>query len=145
MAHFKVPYKEEDFRLRHALLVIREWRGADTYPWMRRRVMDYLAPRLALLFTVIVLIVHATWAMTSDCGVNFQRAGSPIVLISAGLYAAIEWHTPKGGMLDGGLVEKLKLFNPLFLLPLLGVLGTAIWGYGDLFPLFGSGGCNKGF
>ncbi len=136
----KVPHEEEVFGLVDALTVISSWTAQDTYPWMRRLAISYLAPRLALLFSTLVLGGHVIWAMKSGSGVNFQRGGAPVVFISAVCYAVIEWHEPKAALLDGGPVRKLRLFNPLFLLPLLAAIGTLVWGYGDLLPFFATGG-----
>ncbi len=134
----KVPHDEESFHFRHCIIVILSWSEKDTYPWMKRRTVNFLAPRLALAFTLLSVIIHTIWALKSECGINFQRSGAMITFISAALYALTAWHEPKGGYLDGGPLNKIRPFEPMFLLPFLGLLGTIIWGYGDLLPFFGT-------
>lgn len=138
----KVPNDSEAFSCKDAFVVLFSWNAEDTYPWMRYHAVNYLAPRAALAVSIAALASHAAWAILSDCGVNFQRAGAPVVLISALCYALIEWREPKVGLLSGGRLQRLKLFNPLFILPVLAAVGTLVWGYGDLLPLFRSDGCN---
>lgn len=131
---------EESFTLKTSWRVVRNWRR--TYPWMRRKAVNHLAPRLAFFISVLAIFAHAIWAAKTHCNVNFQRGGGIVTLTAAALYAVIEWHAPKGGLWSGGLVEKLHIWNPLFLLPFLGGTGTLIWAYGDLLPWFGSTGCH---
>jgi hypothetical protein len=43
----KVPDDDAKFKVRHAVKVLREWNQAGTFPWMERRTVNLLAPRLA--------------------------------------------------------------------------------------------------
>lgn len=113
------------------------WKWNVAVPWVQRKALDYLAPRIALVVSLVAIGGHAIWAVHTHNGVNFQRGGGVVSLTAAALYAAIDWHAPKGGALSGGLVEKLRTFNPKFLLPFLAGIGTLIWAYGDLLPWFG--------
>lgn len=133
--YFKVPYTEDEnqFSLGHSIAVIRGWRAKDTYPWMRRRTVNFLVPRCAFWLSVLTVAVHAWWASVSHCGVDFQRGGAVVVLLSAAGYGLVSWHEATSLM-----VNKLSPFHPLFMLPLLGVVGTLLWGYGDLLPFFGT-------
>lgn len=131
----KIPYDGE-LKLNEVMLVIRTWQQSDTYPWMRRKAIDYIAPRAAFVFSIIFIIIHYRWALESKCGVNFQRSGAVIALVSAALYSLIEWHKPDAAVLEG-TIKRFKFFSPYFMLPLLLAVGTVIWGYGDLLPMFG--------
>jgi hypothetical protein len=132
----KIPYYGE-IKPKEAMLVIRTWTQSDTYPWMKRKAIDYFAPRAAFICSIIVLTIHYWWAFESKCGVNFQRSGAVIALVSAALYSLIEWHKSDAGVL-GGTIKRFRFFSPYFMLPLLLAMGTVIWGYGDLLPMFGN-------
>jgi hypothetical protein len=132
----KIPY-EKDFTIAEAWLVLTTWRQSDTYPWMKRRTVNYIALRAAFFVSLIVLFVHCIWALQTHCGINFQRGGSIIALLAAGLYAVVDWHDPKTVFLSGGGMRPITFFDPYFMLPVLGALGTVVWGYGDLLPFFG--------
>lgn len=134
---YKVPNDDKLFRLIHCWRIIREWRTEGTYPWMRRRTANYLAPRIAWWMSLLIVAVHWWWAASSSCGFNFARGGALVVLLSAIAFGWVAWHEPRGGMLDGGPVNRWAFFHPLFMLPFLGLVGTILWGYGDLLP-FGS-------
>lgn len=127
-----------DVEISHVLGVIRRWNRTETYPWMKRKIINYLAPRLAAGISVAALTLHAFWAHSSGCSVNFQRGGAIVTLIAAALYAVVEWHDPKTLHLSGGPVTKLTFSNPYLTLPLLATLGTVVWGYGDLITWFGT-------
>ncbi|TPJ77180.1 hypothetical protein [Mesorhizobium sp. B2-6-2] len=131
---------DEIFTLQLSWRVLRHSARAD--PWMRRKAVNYLAPRLALAISILVAVVHFIWAVGSECGVNFARVGGIITFTAAALYAVREWHEPKTGLLSGGEVERIHIWNPLFLLPLLAAIGTLIWAYGDLLPWLSSKGCH---
>jgi hypothetical protein len=137
----KISY-EKEFTIVEAWLVVSTWRQGDTYPWMKKNAVVYLAPRAAFWVSIIVLFGHCVWAIHSNCNVNFQRGGSIITLLAAGLYAIIDWHDPHTMLLSVGQIKRLKIFNPYFILPLLAAVGTLVWGYGDLLPFFGTAGCN---
>ena len=130
--HFKVPNDDKAFKLAHCFCVLREWNRGDTYPWMRRRTANYLAPRIAWWASLLVIILHGWWASSSSCSFNFARGGALVVLISAAAYGWIMWHEPKGGLLGGGPINRFEPFHPLLMIPLLGALGTIMWGYGDM-------------
>jgi hypothetical protein len=136
----KLPF-DGNYDFGQAWLAICRWRSPDTVPHMKRKAMKYFAPRLALWISALSLVGHGYWASITHCGVNFQRGGAIVVFAAAALYAILEWHEPNGAILDGGLVQRIWFYNPAFLLPLLGAVGTLIWGYGDLVPFFGSTGC----
>ncbi|KYH02493.1 hypothetical protein [Bradyrhizobium sp. DOA1] len=140
--HPKLPF-HGDFDFQQAWLAVREWRDPSTAPYMKRKAMEYFAPRVAFWLSVVSLAGHWYWASTTHCGVNFQRGGAIVVLAAAALYAVLEWHDPKSAMLSGGRIQRIWFYNPAFLLPLLGAAGTLIWGYGDLLPFFGSAGCSS--
>jgi len=137
----KVPNDDDLFGVRHAVKIILEWEEAGTFPWMRRRTVNLLVPRLALLLCVVVLAVHLWWALSTGCSYHFARAGALVALIAAIGIGTVAWHEPKGGLLNGGLVNRWAFFHPMFMLPLLGVFGTVIWGYGDLLRLAPPASC----
>lgn len=137
--HPKLPY-DKDYSFAQAWRAVREWRYPDTFPYMKRKAMEYFAPRLALWISVSSLIGHWYWASITHCGVNFQRGGAIVVLAAAALYAVLEWFEPNAATVSGGPVQRVWFYNPAFLLPILGALGTLIWGYGDLLPFFGTTG-----
>jgi hypothetical protein len=139
----KIPY-EKDFTIAEAWLVVSTWRQNDTYPWMKKKAVIYLAPRVAFWLSIVVLFVHYIWALYSHCNVNFPRGGAVISLLAAGLYAVIDWHDPHTALLSGGQIQRVTIFNPFFVLPLLGAVGALVWGYGDLLPFFGTTGCKAG-
>jgi hypothetical protein len=47
----KLPF-DGDYDFGQAWLVIREWRYSDTVPYMKRKAMEYFAPRLAFWISV---------------------------------------------------------------------------------------------
>jgi hypothetical protein len=130
----KVPFDEEVFGFLDAMKIIREWNASDTYPFMRKNTANYLAPRLALWVSLAAVALHWYWATSSQCSFHFARSGAVLVLASALAYGWISWHDPKTMHLSGGKISNWALFNPLFMLPFLGFVGTIIWGYGDLLP-----------
>ncbi len=138
--HPKIPH-EATFTLGLSFKVVKEWMRPDTYPWMKRKAVNYLAPRVAFWISTIALSVHVVWALNTECSVNFQRGGAIVVFAAAALYACIEWHEPNG-YLSGGPVQRLSLSNPYFVLPLIGAVGPLVWGYGDLLPLLSNSGCH---
>ena len=103
--------------------------------------MEALAAPLAYVVTFAVLVMHAVWAHNTKCGVNFQRGGADISLVAAVLFAFVSWYGSEGFKLDGGRVPKWSLLNPNVALPLVALLGTITWGYGDMVPWFSSKGC----
>lgn len=114
------------------------WNWRQVYPYNRRLAVEYLSPRCALWISLLALLVHALWAAHSHCGVNFQRAGAIISLAAAVLYATVEAHRNDAAKLSGSPILPFSFYAPGFLLPFLAALGTAIWGYGDLIPYFGT-------
>lgn len=136
----KLPY-DGDYGFRQAWLALREWRRPDTVLYMKRKAMEYVAPRLAFWISFLSLVLHSHWAWTTHCGANFQRGGAIVAFAAAALYAVLEWHDPKTAVLSGGPIQRVSFYNSALLLPLLGAAGTLIWGYGDLLPFFGSTGC----
>lgn len=140
MQHPKIPHKQP-FGVKQTYKVLREWGWPDTYPWMKRKAVNYLAPRVAFWFSGVALVGHLIWAWNTECSINFQRGGAVVVFTAAALYACIEWHEPNGGYYSGGPVQRLSLANPFFVLPLIGAIGTLVWGYGDLFPFLKTSGC----
>ncbi|WP_210168388.1 hypothetical protein [Aminobacter sp. DSM 101952] len=125
----KVTNDDDTFAFRHAIKILREWDQKGTFPWMKRRTAEYLAPRLALWACLLALFLHGWWAITTSCSLHFARSGAAIVLVSALAFGWTAWHeAPKM------LVNRLAFFHPLCMLPALALLGTLIWGYGDLVP-----------
>ncbi len=53
----KIP-SEKEFTIADAWLVLSTWRQSDTYPWMKKNAVNYLAPRTAFLLSILVLIIH---------------------------------------------------------------------------------------
>lgn len=141
MTH-KIRY-DEDLKFLDALKILAQWHANDTHPWMKRKAANYISPRIGYLLTIIILLLHYYWAIESNCSINFQRGGATIVLVSALFFAWVDWHPPASGQLSGGKVEKFSIWSPLFALPLIAVIGTIIWGYGDLLPSLPDGNyCN---
>lgn len=130
----KVPREADDFGFIHSCRIIREWRADDTYPWMHRLTIDYLAPRAAWWASVLVVAAHWWWASSSGCGFNFARGGALLVLISASAYGLLVWYASDVAVVSGSTIKKWHPFHPLFMLPFLGFVGTILWGYGDLLP-----------
>lgn len=130
----KVPRDKKDFRLIHYWHVFCHWRKFDTPQWMREATATYLAPRLALWASIAVVALHWWWAAISGVSLNFARGGALVVLISAVSYGWFTWHLTNVAIPSGGPVRRFSLFDPYFMLPLLGVVGTILWGYGDLVP-----------
>lgn len=138
--HPKLPY-EGDYGLSQSWQVVREWTREDTYPWMKVKALECLLPRAAFWVSFIVLASHWYWAEASHCGVNFQRGGAVITLAAALAYAVLEWHDSGTALLSGQRAPIWSFFKPAFVLPVLAAVGTAVWGYGDLLPIFESTGC----
>ncbi|RWB64377.1 MAG: hypothetical protein EOQ48_01805 [Mesorhizobium sp.] len=125
----KVPNADDKFLAQHAFKILREWNQKGTVPWMRRRTVDYLAPRLALWASILALFLHGWWATNTACSLHFARSGAAIVLISALAFGWTAWHeVPKL------VVNRPAVFHPLLMLPALALFGTFVWGYGDLLP-----------
>ena len=129
---------DETFTWLVSFKVIKNWHNA--FPWQKRKAVEFASPRLGLFSSVLTIAFHVYWAVTSSCSENFQRGGSIVVFISAIMFAYSNWHDSKGGRLDGGPVEKFEFWNPNLLMPIIAGVGTLIWGYGDLVPLFGNCG-----
>ena len=136
----KIQYDDE-IRLIEALKILREWRAPDTYPWMREKTVKLLSPYIGYILTAFIVAIHYFWATQSLCSINFQRGGALVVLVSAVLFAWVEWHTPNHALLSGGRLPKFSFFSPLVSLPLIAVFGTLLWGYGDLLPWLQSTKC----
>ncbi|HCL66962.1 MAG TPA: hypothetical protein DIC56_19420 [Rhizobium sp.] len=48
---YKVPYEDAEWERNgrsNAWITLREWKAPDTYPWMKRKLANYLAPRVGL-------------------------------------------------------------------------------------------------
>lgn len=136
----KLTY-DTDFTFAMVWGVLTKWRKSDTYPWMKRKAVTYIAPRAAFWISLITLFAHVIWAIHTKCGVNFQRGGSIVALSTAVLYAVVDWHDPKTAFLSGGRIKPITIFDPYIMLPVLAAIGTVVWGYGDLLPFFGNSGC----
>ncbi|MBZ9892302.1 hypothetical protein LB559_30695 [Mesorhizobium sp. BR1-1-3] len=104
---------------------------------MQSKAVNYAVPRLAVVFSLIVLSAHAFWAVHSQCGTNFARGGGVIALIVTGLFAVVEWHKDRRNLLSGGTIEKFDPWHPQVVLPVLAGIGTLIWAFGDFLPWFG--------
>jgi hypothetical protein len=134
----KVPEDEAEFTARDAFKILREWNQDGTVQWMKRLTVNLLAPRLAWWLSLMVIGLHGWWACKSSCGVNFARGGALIVLLSAIGLGVVAWYEPNYGLLSGGKIKRWHFFHPLVMLPALGIIGTVLWGYGDLLPIFGN-------
>jgi hypothetical protein len=127
--------------LAEAWLIIREWRKPDTFPWMRRKVVNWLVPRLSWVLSALSIVAHIVWAILSSCSTDFTRAGAAVTVIAAIGAALVDWHEPNAAMLDGGPVPRFRLLDPMVAIALQVALGTLIWGYGDLVPLLSRASC----
>jgi hypothetical protein len=136
----RIPY-EGPISLREVILVLRGWRAADTYPWMRRKAMNWLVPRAGWGMCLGLVALHFAWAGISSCSADFARAGAAVTLVAAIGAALLDWHDPKAMALDGGKLPIFRLLNPIVALALQVALGTIIWGYGDLLPILSRTGC----
>lgn len=130
---FKISY-DKKMTFRESITILREWYKDDTFPWMKRKTVNFVSPYICYFSITIILSVHYFWAVETDCSVDFQRGGALIVLVSAFLFGWTEWHKPEGGPLGGGKIKKFGLFEPHFAIPLTAIIGTLLWGYGDLVP-----------
>lgn len=128
----KLASKEERYTLKEAVLVVSNLRAAPHRAF--RGAVEYFVPRIALFLSILLFVLHIWWAVSSRCGVNFARGGALLVLVSAGGLGWMTWLDPKLTFLSGGPRNKFDWLHPLVMLPLIGVVGTIIWGYGDLLP-----------
>lgn len=133
----RVLPSEGPYTLGQAWFAVRNWCKLP-YPYQKRHTVQSLAPLVALVITLASLTVHFIVASMTNCSVNFQRGGSIISLTAAALYAVLDWHKNDAALPSGSRTQPFKLLDPKILLPLLGVVGTLIWGYGDLIPLWSS-------
>lgn len=136
------PFGLTDVTYAFVWKVIKNWRKSDTYRGMKREVIIFIAPRIAWLISLIAIVAHAYWVINSKISMNFSRCGAVITLMTAALYAVLDWHDPKATVLSGAKIKSIKIFDPYITLPILAVIGTAVWGYGDwllekFFPDFG--------
>lgn len=133
---------KDHIRFSHALLILRHWRKSDTTHVERHRSSKYFASLLGCLLSLLIVTGHYYWAAQSDCIVNFQRGGSALVLLSAVLFAWVEWHRPHGELFSEFRARRPTWRSPYITLPLIAVFGTLIWGYGDLLPWVSKFGCS---
>jgi len=99
----------------------------------RKRAYDYLVPRLSWCLIVLALVAHYNLAM-GTCSVTFARGGATVTIIAAMAAAMSDWHAPSGMSLSGGPVPRFQLFEPKLTVAIQVVLGTLVWGFGDLAP-----------
>ena len=86
-----------------------------------------------LLFALIVF-THICWAKASDDPTNFQRGGALIVIVEFSLFSWVRFfdnQIQSQAWVGGRPVSKFEKLSFLFAV-VLGVIGTFIWGYGDL-------------
>lgn len=121
-----------------AFRVLWVWNEKDTYPYMKRSSIGFLAPRFTWILCIAGIVIHFIWALNTNCSVNFQRGGAVVVFAAALCYALVDWHKSDAAVFSGSPVKKLSLMEPLFVCPLFGTIGTIIWGYGDLITWFGN-------
>ena len=57
-----------------------------------------------------------------------------IVLVSAWFFGWIEWHKSDAAILGGTSIKKFEFFGTHVAIPLIAIIGTILWGYGDLLP-----------
>jgi len=126
---------------RDALKILSEWNAEDTYPWMKRKTVNFISPFIGYILTTIILGIHYIWAVESECSVNFQRGGAMVVLVSAWLFGWIDWHKSEAGILGGGPIKKFDFFAKHFAVPFVAIIGTLTWGYGDLLPWISQAKC----
>jgi hypothetical protein len=97
--------------------------------WLR------VAPDTGIVGGIILLILHLAIAARTGCAENFQRGGSAIVALAVLVIAGIEHRRDRRSNLtfwsdDAALPFRLR--NPYVMAPVLAILGTLIWGYGDI-------------
>lgn len=123
-------------QFRHSLKIIREWDHHDTHPWMKRKTVDFISPLIGYALTLIIIIAHYIWAFETGDGLNFGRGGALIVLVSGALYGWIDWFRSGNEHEDDIDLRQFHVLESHFAIPFIAVLGTLIWGYGDLLPWF---------
>lgn len=122
------------------LCVLRNWSAVD--PADQERAACYLAAIVPLLLLVPILLMHAYFALTTECGVSFQRGGAMLAMIVALAFGGIEFCRDRRANVGTNPPQLFDLRNPFFVLPLLAAVATFVWGYGDLF--FPMTGCCDG-
>jgi uncharacterized integral membrane protein len=85
--------------------------------------------------TVLVLLGYGVWAYWgSSCPANFSRFGAAVVGIALAVFAPIQYYADleaSVAKLSGG--PNIPWYQHPFVVPsILVILGTLIWGYGDL-------------
>lgn len=119
-------------------IVVRGWMDPKILPRSKIVVVQTYSTLIALTFTIPILLIHYMWAVHSQCSVNFQRAGADISLVAATIFAFMSWYAAPNSVLDSGGLPKFSWRNPNFALPVVALIGTMVWGYGDMLPGFGN-------
>lgn len=114
--------------------------GRTAYPAERGRAVSYFLPRVSWILCAMAIGGHVAWALSS-CPLNFGRGGAAVTMIAALAAAMTDWHAPNAMVLDGGPANVFRLLEPKIAIAMQVLLGTAIWGYGDLLPFLRQGYC----
>ena len=110
----------------------------------KKRWIDWWMPRLGVAASIAAIIAHAFWAHASGCKTDFARGGAAVVLIALAVFAPIQYFADADASvarLSGKLIAPLSMFDPFFAPPILAIVGTLLWGYGDLVAPFAQGVC----
>jgi hypothetical protein len=92
-------------------------------------------PRLAMAASVLTLLVHGALAWRSDCPKGFERSGADIVAFALAAFAVIQYFADIDAgtaRLSGKRMVPWSILHPFVFLPILAIIGTVLWGYGDL-------------
>lgn len=89
---------------------------------------------------IATLVFHYHWASANESALAFQRSGAAIVALDAAFFGLVRWHLDSLNSIsywNGRPVWiEEKIFAALSLV--FAIIGTLIWGYGDLL-FFGLG------
>ena len=90
------------------------------------------------LLVAVILALHWRWALISDDPANFARAGAAMIVVDILAYGIFRWEADAVlgiAYFEGRRLWRIEVFFG-FVTAITGVLGTATWGYGDIFFKF---------
>jgi hypothetical protein len=97
-------------------------------------VLQWL-PRVTAAVAFPVVISHGYWAFVTDCDVHFSRGGSLLVFMAVLSIFGLEdrmHRTSHMNFCDASGPIPFKFLGPYIVAGSLAMIGTLIWGYGDL-------------
>lgn len=101
----------------------------------KENLAQILLPSLSWISALLILLVHYKWAISSQTNIHFQRAGAAIICVDIIAFSLMTFisNTVLSIAVIGGRTPSKLAFLSAFSMAALAVVGTIIWGYGDIF------------